>query len=123
MKIYYLNFLIHLLKVYIIIILQNKILKSRKKYAFLSLSINADLPLESIISFYQIKNRILNQVKDFPILEKIKIICCIKRHLNQNIPSKLQIQKYIDLPEYSPYLCGEIKIKIYISSTKFRKRI
>jgi len=75
---------------------------------YLELAISSNEPLKSIISFYQIKNKILRKLYDYPIKEKIKIICTIKTHIISVIPDKLKLQKMVDLPEYSPYLLGEV---------------
>ena len=48
--------------------------------------------------------------------EKIKIICCIESHLARFIPTKLKLQKMIDLPENSPYLKGEIMYRNIIKN-------
>ena len=94
-----------------------------EKICLLSISLMTSIPLASMIFFHQIKNKILNQVKDYPIKEKIKIIICIKSHLNESIPSKLKLQKMIDLPEYSPYLCGEIMYRNIIKSLTVNSKL
>ena len=48
--------------------------------------------------------------------EKIKIICCIENHLARFIPTKLKLQKKIDLPENTPYLKGEIMYRNIIKN-------
>ena len=50
----------------------------------------------------------LKELNDYSIKEKMKIICSIKTHIISSIPDKLNVQKMIDLPEYSPYLLGEL---------------
>ena len=91
-------------------------LKAIEKMCFLSLSLIDKISLASVIFFNQVKNEILNQIKEFPIKEKIKIIICIRSHLLESIPSKIKLQKMIELPEYSPYLCGEIMYRNIIKS-------
>ena len=98
-------------------------LEAIEKMCLLSISLMTSIPLASMIFFYQIKTKILNQVKDYPIKEKIKIIICIKSHLNESIPSKLKLQKMIDLPEYSPYLCGELMYRNIIKSLTVNSKL
>ena len=83
---------------------------------YLKLATNAKFPLESIILYEHYTKKIINEVKDFSMKEKIKIICCIKSHLVRFIPTKLKLQKMIDLPENSPYLKGEIMYRNIIKN-------
>ena len=46
----------------------------------------------------------------------MKIISCIRTHLGGCIPSKIKLQKMIDLPEYSPFLRGEIMYRNIIKN-------
>ena len=94
-----------------------------EKMCLLSLSINANLPLESIISFYKIKNKILKEIKDFSFKEKIKVICCIKCHLNQYISSNIKLQKFTDLSEKSPYLRGELFYRNIIKNLNEKSKL
>jgi len=75
---------------------------------YLKLCVMAKFPLKALINFNYFKKKILNEVKDFSLKEKIKIMCCIQSHLTGFMPEKIKLQKMIDLPEYSPYLRGEI---------------
>ena len=75
---------------------------------YLKLCAMAKSPLKALINFNYFKKKILNEVKDFSLKEKIKIMCCIQSHLTGFMPKKIKLQKMIDLPEYSPYLRGEI---------------
>ena len=90
---------------------------------YLKLSIMAKLPLRSFIGFYYFKKKILNEVKDFTMKEKIKIICCIQSHLTGFIPKKIQLQKMSDLPEYSPYLRGEILYRNIIKNLTEKSKL
>lgn len=78
-------------------------LKMMECVCYLDLSVSALFPLASIISFHNFKNEILNKNKEFSLKEKMKIISCIRTHLGGCIPSKIKLQKMIDLPEYSPF--------------------
>ena len=91
-------------------------LKMMECVCYLDLSISALFPLASIISFHNFKNEILNKNKEFSLKEKMKIISCIRTHLGGCIPSKIKLQKMIDLPEYSPYLSGEIMYRNIIKN-------
>ena len=75
---------------------------------YLCLSLTSSEPLKSIISFYQNKTKILNEVKNFSIKDKIKIICSIKCFVNLFLYAKIKLYKMEDLPEYSPYIYGEV---------------
>ena len=94
-----------------------------EKMCFLSLSINSESPLESVISFHKIKNKILKEMKNFSFKDKIKAICCLKSHLNDYIPSKIKLQKFIDLPEHSPYLRGELFYRNIIKSLTEKSKL
>ena len=90
---------------------------------YLKLSIMAKLPLRAFINFDYFKKRILNEVKDFSMKEKIKIICCIQSHLTGFIPKKIKLQKMIDLPEYSPYLRGEAMYRNIIKNLTEKSKL
>ena len=87
------------------------------------LSISAKTPLKSIISFYSYKKRILKEAKDFSMKEKIKIIFCIKRHLEKKIPLNIALQKMFDLPEYSPYIQGEIMYRNIVKNLTEKSKL
>ena len=90
---------------------------------YLKLAVNAKLPLVSFINFHYYELKILNEVKDFSMREKIKIICCIQSHLTGFIPEKLKLQKIFDLPEYSPYLRGEIMYRNIIKNLNEKSKL
>ena len=90
---------------------------------YLKLATNAKFPLESIILYEHYTKKIINEVKDFSMKEKIKIICCIRSHLDRFIPTKLKLQKMIDLPENSPYLKGEIMYRNIIKNLTDRSKL
>ena len=83
---------------------------------YLKLATKAKYPLESIIYYDYYTKKIIKEVKDFSMKEKIKIICCIESHLTKSIPKKLKLQKMIDLSENSPYLKGEIMYRNIIKN-------
>ena len=90
---------------------------------YLKLSIMAKYPLRSFIGFDYFKKKILKGIKDFTMKEKIKIICCIQSHLTGFIPKKIQLLKTIDLPEYSPYLHGEILYRNIIKNLTEKSKL
>ena len=89
----------------------------------LMLSISAKTPLKSIISFYSYKKRILKEAKEFSMKEKIKIICCIKSHLEKKIPSNITLQKMFELPEHSPYIQGEIMYRNIVKNLTEKSKL
>jgi hypothetical protein len=89
----------------------------------LMLSISAKTPLKSIISFYSYKKRILKEAKDFSMKEKIKIVFCIKSHLEKKIPLNIKLQKMFELPEYSPYIQGEIMYRNIVKNLTEKSKL
>ena len=83
-------------------------LETIEKMCYLCLSLTSTQPLASVISFYQNKTKILNEVKNFSIKDKIKIICSIESLVNLFLYAKIKLYRMEDLPEYSPYICGEV---------------
>ena len=94
-----------------------------EKICFLSISLNSEDPLPSIISFNYFKNKTFEKYPDFSNKEKIKILCCIKSHVMKEIPQKLELQKMIDLPEFSPYLQGELMFRNIIKNLTIKSKI
>ena len=94
-----------------------------EKICFLSISLNSNNPLKSIIYFYNLKNEIINQIQDFSYKGKIKVLCCIKSHVMESIPQNLELQKMIDLPEFSPYLQGELMYRNIIKNITKKSKI
>lgn len=90
---------------------------------YLKLSTSAAHPLESIISFYNTEKNILKEAKELSMKEKIKIICCIKSHLMENLPKRIKLIKMIDLPENSPYLCGELMYRSIIKNLTDKSKL
>ena len=94
-----------------------------EKICFLSISLNSEDPLPSIISFNYFKNKTFEKYPDFSNKEKIKILCCIKSHVMKEIPQKLELQKMIDLPKFSPYLQGELMFRNIIKNLTIKSKI
>ena len=94
-----------------------------EKICFLCISILSEDPLSSIISFNYFKKKTFEQHPDFSNKEKIKILCCIKSHVMNGIPKKLKLQKMIDLPEFSPYLQGELMYRKIIKNLTIKSKI
>ena len=84
-----------------------------EKICYLDLSINTSFDLKKIIQFSKVKERVLKQNLNCSNKEKIKIIISLSNHIleNDDIYDNIELMRMEDLPEYSPYVEGELMFR------------
>ena len=95
-----------------------------EKICYLGISIKTRYEYQILLLFQKLKEKILKKVKNFSNKEKLKVIFTIYCHLiDDNIIIDLDIIKMLDLPQYSPYIQGEILYRKIITNLTNKSKL